>query len=201
MFEESYKKSTGTAWSRQLFERRAKGWIFYGNPHEKGGVVAIRKQRSGMNKLVSVAGRPLSIRSAVKLMLSDMGDEPIWGLISSEMVPLAEKVMNLMSAPSFVKKVVSSHPLKAILPVDKMVQIFINVVVKSIPSSVFGSSSVKVLKDGGVEVEIAQIGKITKYLVANEQYYRTVLSSGPIMNKIKETNKIAGSMIEKFFNI
>ncbi len=70
MFEESYRKETGQAWSQPKFESRAQNWHFYG---DEDGFVAVRPQRSGMKKLVGVAGSPKSIIKGVDQLQQETG--------------------------------------------------------------------------------------------------------------------------------
>ena len=198
MFKVSYEKSTGKAWSQGLFRRRVENWTFYGSPEKDAGVIAVRKQASGLNKLVSTSGNIFTVRAAIPLMLSDIGSEPIWSLVSPDLVSLAEKQMKLLSAPSFIKKMISGSLIANLLPVDKMVDTFIKAVIGSIPPSVFGGYDINILDDGGVEVEIAEIGKVKKYLVANEAYYKTMLSNSDIVGKIREKSPLAGNLIDRF---
>lgn len=198
MFKVSYEKSTGKAWSQGLFRRRVENWTFYGSPEKDAGVIAVRKQASGLNKLVSTSGNIFTVRAAIPLMLSDIGSEPIWSLVSPDLVSLAEKQMKLLSAPSFIKKMISGSLIANLLPVDKMVDTFIKAVIGSIPPSVFGGYDINILDDGGVEVEIAEIGKVKKYLVANEAYYKTMLSNSDIVGKIREKSPLVGNLIDRF---
>ena len=203
IFRSSYEKATGSAWTKDLFLRRAQGWTFFGRLGKKGGVVAIRRQRSGLNKL---AGNPRSVLGAMNLLQSELGAEPIWGAVSNDLVPMAER-KGLMTVPTFVKKASQANILTKYLPVDKIIETFGKVLLNSIPKSVFGGYDVKPNSDGSMEVEIAEMGMVKKYLIGNEEYYRSTLTGSDFLAKVESMDKsdpivsMAIKMLKSFFSI
>lgn len=164
VFKTSYTQATGNAWSNSLFNRRATNWTFYGIiDGVRTGVVAIRPQRSGLNKLVAIAGHPRSALAGIKLLMADKQNEPIWGMISAELVPTAKR-MGLLTAhdqaggPAFMRAVLSM-----------------------IPAEVFGDSQIELLPDGGISVNVAEVGIVTKYLVFNKAYLQTLVKQAMFM--------------------
>jgi hypothetical protein len=79
-FAESYKKATGESWRPDFFRGRARKWTFYGNKH---GYVAVRRQHSGMMKIVGSAGHPIGIHVGMKKLLSE--GTPIWAAATPEL--------------------------------------------------------------------------------------------------------------------
>ena len=206
IFRASYEKATGSAWSEELFIRKAKRWIFFGALGYNGGVVAIRRQNSGLNKLVAVAGNPRTVLRAMNLLSSELEGEAVWGAISEDLVPIAER-KGLMTIPGFVKKVAESSILTKFLPINTIIATFIKVLVSSIPKSVFGGYNLKPNPDGSMEVDIAEIGKVKKYIVGNDNYYRSVLTNSEFMGRLESMDKtdpavsMAINMLKKFFNM
>ena len=157
-FEESYVKATGSSWSRDTFLGRAKNWIFFGSVGEKTGIVAVRPQKDGGRyKLVAIAGDIRGILKGVSLLRSELGNSPIWGLVSSDMTSMAER----LGLVAMHDKPGGPTLLKAIM--------------KLIPPSVFGSYNVELQNDGGVSVDIKDIGSVSKYFVANKAYYEQLI--------------------------
>ncbi|CAB4211698.1 hypothetical protein UFOVP1414_3 [uncultured Caudovirales phage] len=151
-FSSSYKKETGSSWDRPKFESRAQNWEFHG---DADGFIAVRPQKSGMKKMVGVAGDPRSILKGVDSLQAEGG--PIWGAVSSPLASMAKKrgmiVPHLhFGGPTLIKKVVPS-----------------------IPDSVFGGVKPEVQKDGGLVMDYPDVGKTTKYLVMNKEYLKEVL--------------------------
>ena len=173
-FKDSYEKATGKSWTEEKFKGRAAGWIFYG---DENGYIAIRPQRSGLYKLVGVAGNEENPREKVRSIrnaFSDLTSEgkPVWGMVSSDIKGLLEK-HGFASPPALA----------------------IKTLIKAIPSGVLGGADVKkILPDGGVELEYSDVGSATKYFVANKEYY------GWLRGEVKNNPKIpkpAKFIIEK----
>lgn len=147
LFSKSYQEHTGTAWSKEKFVSRASNWEFFGDEH---GYVAVRPQRSGLVKLVGVAGSPRSIVKGLK-QIQDQ-HLPIWGMMSSDLVPLAKK-MGLIQPPAWV--------VKGML--------------KLIPPGVFGDVPLKVNSDGSITLQYSDVGSATKFFVGSKEYFKTML--------------------------
>lgn len=162
-FKRSYEEETGAAWSEGKFLSRARNWTFYGDDK---GFVAVREQRSGMKKLVGVAGDPKSILKGLAELQADGG--PIWGAVSAPLAQMAKKrgmiVPHLYPGGAF----------------------FIKALVKVIPSYVFGGYEPVVTKDGGVQFSYDDVGTHTKYLIGNKEYFVSALKLPGIVEKIKE---------------
>ena len=66
-FSESYQKSTGKAWEKYKFLNRIPNWIFYGDTDK--GYISVRPQKSGLYKLVGIAGDDSNPISKLKSIL------------------------------------------------------------------------------------------------------------------------------------
>lgn len=151
-FQQSYQKETGASWDRPKFESRAPNWEFHG---DTDGFIAVRPQRSGMKKLVGVAGNPRSIIKGLDSLQAEGG--PMWGAVSSPLAAMAKKrgmiVPHLhFGGPTLIKK---------IMPM--------------VPDSVFGGVKPKVEDDGGLTMDYKDIGAAKKYLVVNKEYLTELL--------------------------
>jgi hypothetical protein len=151
MFADSYEKTTGKAWEKNKFLNRASNWIFFGDEY---GYIAVRPQRSGLYKLVGIAGddnNPTKKgRSLIKAFNDLMAEgKPTWGMVSQELKGMAER-MGLKSPHSM----------------------FIKQFIKYIPSQIFGGAKIKnIFPDGGIEFEYNDVGSATKYFIANDAYF------------------------------
>lgn len=164
MFEKSYQQETGQAWSQPKFESRAQNWHFYG---DEDGFVAVRPQRSGMKKLVGVAGSPKSIIRGIEDLKTEGG--PIWGAVSSPLAAMAKKrgliVPHLhFGGPTMIKMLLSQ-----------------------VPASVFGGVQPKIQPDGGIELDYPDVGKATKYLVVNKEYLKHLTGLPQVADKVKSS--------------
>ncbi len=171
VFRSSYEETTGQAWSKEKFLDRARDWTFYG---DQDGYVAFRVQNSGMVKLVGVAGSRKSILLGIKRLLGE--DRPVWGAVSLELAQMAKKLgmivpHQMVGGPTVMK-----------------------VLMKAIPASVFGGVEVKVNSDGGVTIGYKDIGDTKKYLIANRQYFKALLTN-PIMQPYLK-NRIVGKFVD-----
>ena len=154
VFQASYLKETGAAWSTPTFLSRARGWIFYGEVSPtRTGVVAIRHQNSGMNKLVAVAGDPRAVLSAIRLLMATRNNEPVWGAVSADLVPLCERYGLIAVHQKFGGPTI------------------LRAVAKMIPAEVFGGNTVEVQSNGALRVRVVEIGEVEKYFVANKAYF------------------------------
>jgi hypothetical protein len=147
LFSKTYQKSTGSAWTYQKFMSRARNWEFLG---DEFGYVAFRRQRSGMVKLVGVAGNIRSIRNGVIELLEQ--NHPTWGMISKNMVPMAVK-LGFINPPAFLMKIM----------------------LKMIPKSVFGDVDFDINNDGSITLKYSDVGDATKYFIANKEYFKHML--------------------------
>jgi len=150
-FKSSYEKATGKSWSPGKFKSRASDWIFYG---EEEGYIAVRPQRLGLYKLVGIGGdeqNPMAKGKALIKAFNDLMSEnqPVWGMVSADIKIMAER-LGMKSPPVMV----------------------IKQLMKFIPQGVWGGAVLNQINpDGGVELEYGDIGKATKYFVANSAYY------------------------------
>ena len=161
IFKNEYDKSTGTSWSYEKFMGRARAWEFYG---DEKGYVAIRRQRSGLVKLVGMAGDNRSKLKGINDLISM--NMPLWGMVSKDIKDIA--VRRGMREPNFLER---------------------QVLKRSIPPEVLGGAEIlEYQKDGGIKLQYPDVGIVVKYLVGTPQYYaklRTMLG-----DKVKE--KILG---------
>lgn len=170
IFKTSYDKSTGSSWSKDKFLSRARNWKFYG---DSDGYVAVRQQRSGMLKLNGVAGSTRSIVKGLKELLAE--NHPTWGMVSEDMLPMAHK-LGFITPPAFV----------------------IKLLIKSIPASVFGADF-DMNDDGSITLHYHDVGLVTKYFIANKQYYKQILPQ-LTMHATGLTAKAALSALEKIIS-
>lgn len=162
-FKSSYEKETGAAWSEDKFLNRAQNWTFYGDDN---GYVAVREQRSGMKKLVGVAGDPKSILKGLDELQAEGG--PIWGAVSAPLAKIAKK------RGMIVPHLVMGGPF------------FIKTLVKMIPASVFGGHEPSVTEDGGVQFSYEDVGTHTKYLIGNRAYFLAAMKLPQVAERLKE---------------
>jgi len=148
-FKESYEKETGTSWSEGKFMGRASKWTFYGN---SDGFVAVRPQKSGLVKMVGIAGSPKAALLGYKKMIAQK--KPVWGMMSDKLAEMSEK-MGMIRAPAML--------IKLMMP--------------RIPKEIFGGVEFDINKDGSVTFEYKDVGKATKYFVGSKQYYEQVMQS------------------------
>lgn len=162
IFSKSYEDQTGASWSKDKFLSRATGWTFYGEPEK--GFVAVRRQNSGMKKLVGVAGDPKAILKGLGELQQEGG--AIWGAVSSDLAKMARKrgmvVPHLFPGGAF----------------------FIKQLVKFIPPHVFGGIEPKVSNDGGMVFDYGDVGPATKYLIGNKEYFTQAIKMPQIADKI-----------------
>lgn len=179
IFKESYEKSVGESWTKSTFLSRARNWTFFG--HHESGVVALRKQRSGMWKLTAVAGSPRGVIGAIGLMKQQIGSEPIWGAVSADLVPIAERY-----------GLIAPHNKRGFGWIMKLV-------LSKIPSSVFGGRDLQINSDGSMSIDVVEVGPVSKYFVANKPYFEELFTKG-IGAQIKQEHPLATKAIEKFLS-
>lgn len=142
IFSDTYIKSTGKTWSKDKFISRANAWLFYG---DNDGFVTVRPQKSGYLKLTGMAGKPRSIIKGLKDLLAT--NKPIWGMVSSDILPMAIKQGFISPDKDQIEEILSN-----------------------IPPSVFGGYHAIINDDGSVTMDYSDIGLATKYFIANEKY-------------------------------
>ena len=159
MFKVVYEKNTGTSWDINKFRGRASSWTFYGDI--KNGYVAVRKQKGGMNKLVGMAGKSKDILRGMDELVNEGGI--IWGMMDKRFVDFLVQKYGFISPPSWI----------------------IKILIKLIPSNVFGGVDFDVNNDGSITMKYSDVGDSKKYFVANTKYFQSVIKlDNPIMNKI-----------------
>ena len=150
-FKDSYEKATGKSWDESKFMNRAAGWLFYG---DEAGYITVRPQRSGLYKLVGMAGNPKSIIKAFDYLMSE--NKPTWGMVSGGIKNMAEK-KGMRTPPGWLIKLIMS---------------------KGISSAILGGAEiVGVESDGKVTLKYKDIGLVDKYFIGNDQYYSWLQSS------------------------
>lgn len=171
IFKTSYENSTGTSWDSAKFSSRANGWTFFGD--RSSGFVVLRKQNSGMNKLTGVAGDLKSI----SLGISDINalNEPVWGMADKRITGILTKKFNYYTPPAFILKLM----------------------MKKIPSSVFGDAEYEVNNDGSVTFKYSDIGDATKYFFANKQYYKQIYPT--ILDNLSGMSSLMVNAVKMFF--
>jgi hypothetical protein len=153
VFRRSYEAETGASWSEEKFISRARQWTFYG---DEKGFVAVRQQRSGMTKLVGIAGDPRSIIKGLTELEGAGG--MLWGAVSAPLAQMAAK-----------RGMIAPHLYWG-------GALMIRAVVATIPASVFGGEKPTVTKDGGLVFDYPDIGSTIKYLIGNKAYFRNLAS-------------------------
>jgi len=171
IFKTSYENSTGTSWDSNKFSSRANGWTFFGD--KSSGFVVLRKQNSGMNKLTGVAGDLKSISMGI----SDINalNEPVWGMADKRISSILTKKFNYYTPPAFILKLM----------------------MKKIPSSVFGDAQYEVNNDGSVTFKYSDVGDATKYFFANKQYYKQIYPT--ILDSLSGMSSMVANAVKFFF--
>lgn len=162
LFVKSYQDATGSAWTEEKFLERARNWTFYG---DRNGYIAVRAQRSGMVKLVGVAGDPRSILRGIDELKST--GQPFWGAVSAPLAAMAKK------RGLIVPHLVFGGPM------------LIRALVAMIPDSVFGGHKPNMTKDGGLTFDYPDVGPATKYLIGNKTYFVHALQLPEAKEKLK----------------
>lgn len=171
LFKKSYDKSVGASWSKDKFYDRAINWLFFG---DGDGFVAVRPQQSGLYKLVGVAGNPRNILNGFDELIAT--NKPIWGMVSSDIQKMASK-KGFRTPPSLL----------------------VNILIKMIPSSVFGGTDFDINSDGSLNMKYSDVGTAKKYLVGNDEYFKQ-LKNGVLKDKIAGLPLVARKTLELFLN-
>jgi hypothetical protein len=174
IFKKSYESSVGVSWSKDKFFSRAKNWLFFG---DENGFVTVRVQQSGMYKLTGVAGNTKSIINGLNELQSI--NVPIWGMVSKDIQNMATK-KGLKTPPSFL----------------------IKILIKFIPSSVFGGVDFDVNSDGSLTMKYSDVGESKKYFIANDEYFKKIKKDflPQIKEKLSDLPLLARKSIEMFLN-
>jgi hypothetical protein len=172
VFNKSYINSTGKSWDKDKFLQRASNWTFHGDDN---GYVAVRPQKGGLIKLVGVAGSLKSIYKGMQEVKHSYNNQPMWGMVTSDIAKQLEKLGGFL-----VVRVSGGIKTK----------IFLNVIKKIIPSSVFGGAEIKgINSDGTITFAYNDIGESNKVLVGNKHYMeylkQQILSNTSIPDFVK----------------
>ncbi len=151
VFRASYERETGAAWGEGKFLSRARGWGFHG---DERGFVAVRRQRSGMKKLVGAAGEPRRVAAAMRELTAE--GAAVWGAVSERLARASKRY-------GFI--------VPHTLPGGPMV---IGALVSQVPPEVFGGAVPEVQRDGGIRLSYDDTGEAVKYLIGNKDYFAHV---------------------------
>lgn len=151
-FETSYKQATGASWDQTTFNSKASSWLFFGS---STGGIAVRRQNSGMYKLNATYGNLREIIAAYHEMNKEIGNQPIWGVMTLDLAKMLEKLS---------KKEFKMPP-----------KMFTKMVIPHI-SHIFGDNISGYTNDGGIIVD-SPAGKMTKYLIGNKKYFSDLLDN------------------------
>ena len=169
-FYDAYMKSVGASWDRYEFNSKAYAWTFFG---DVTGGVALRKQRSGLWKLNASYGYPRQVLRGLFDMQSQIGNEPIWGLMPDDLCKMLSKATHdeFKKPPKLMVKLLFPYLKKAM-----------------------GAGNAQVTSNGSAIVD-TPAGKMEKFFIANKAYYRELLDNmdtylgdknipGPIKNTL-----------------
>lgn len=160
-FRNSYEAQTGSSWAEDKLLSRASNWTFYG---DENGYLAVRKQASGMKKMVAVAGDPKSVLKGMAELQAEGG--PIWGAVSGELANIAKK-----------RGMIVPH----LIPGGTML---VKALAAAIPASVFGGVKPEVTDNGGIRMDYDDVGSTTKFFVGNKEYFQSAMKMPMIASKI-----------------
>ena len=153
-FKSSYEKQTGKAWEKDKFLERMGNWTLYGD-HD--GFVAARQQASGPTKLVGAAGNPAGVRKGFQELLAT--NKPIWGAMDIRLASIAAR-MGMRMPPAWI--------MRRILTAIKD---------QFAVASGVDPSAIVVNKDGSLTIDYPDVGKATKFIVGNKQYFEWLLKN------------------------
>jgi len=163
VFRQSYEAETGAAWSAEKFFSRAQNWMFFGDIN---GYVAVRRQRSGMTKMVGIAGDPRSILRGFGELQQETG--PLWWAVSAPLAQMAKKrgmiVPHLFPGGAFL----------------------LRTLMMMIPASVFGGEQPEVTKDGGLVFNYSDVGTTVKYLIGNKAYFQWAVRQPQVAERLQK---------------
>jgi len=154
VFKASYEKQTGKAWAKDKFLERIGGWTLYG---EQDGFVATRQQASGPIKLVGAAGNPIGVKKGFQEVLG-LG-KPVWGAMDLRLATLAAR-MGMKMPPAWV-----------------MVKIMNAIKDRFAQASGVSPEALAINQDGSITIDYPDVGKATKFLVGNKEYFQWLLKT------------------------
>jgi hypothetical protein len=173
-FEDAYTKATGGAWEEDRFLSRAHAWTFYG---DISGGIAVRKQRSGLLKLVATYGDPMKIARGFKQFIQEEQGKPVWGAMTLNLVEMLERFSkgDFKRAPAFLVKFL-----------------------KPFVQRIFGDEIQGVNSNGALIVDVQGIGTFEKYMIGNRAYYEWLITSGLKQNNVPDiiATKIKKQLID-----
>jgi hypothetical protein len=159
-FQNSYTKATGAAFTRDAFEWRADNWTFMGdppddnNPNTPIGGIAVRRQPSGLIKLVASFGNFRSILRGFDELNQKYSNSSVWGFLTPDLVKMITK-------HSKIYKMVPGLVVKAM---EGMIKKMSNGEVKSVGF------------DGSLQVD-TPAGIMKKQMIGNIMYFRWLIDS------------------------
>lgn len=151
LFTETYVKATGTAQTREWFERHFWTWQFFGT---KSGMIAVRFQGCGLIKLTGMAG---SRRGMAKGLGEVMAmNRPVWGAVSADLLGQARRA-GFVTPPAWV----------------------IRVVLEKIGGKITKGRLADIHRDGSFSIRLSNIGPVRKYFISNREYYAWLIREAP----------------------
>jgi len=157
IFYKEYMASTGKAWPKDKFTQKAQNWHFYG---DESGYVAVRPQQSGFVKLVATAG---SMKSKYRALLElSESNVPLWGMVSLDIKNILIK--RGFKAPNMIERAILKKMLEK----------------QTISDGQFEGYT----SDGGLIMVLPGIGKVVKYFVGTNSYWKKLYSMKHLFPKM-----------------
>lgn len=157
-YRPTYMQVTGKAWTEGKFVSYAQNWTFYG---DDTAYVAVRVQRNGAYKFVSIAADPSDpegnnkLKKAFSMVLST--HKPMWGLVSNRIATLSKRAGFEVLSPQMVTALFDKSP-SGNRPI--------------IPNDVVTGSSMVVRNDGTISVDDNELGVLEpKVVIVNKLWY------------------------------
>jgi hypothetical protein len=97
VFKDTYVRATGAAFDKDDFDWRASNWTFFGEPpngtsnESNVGGIAVRKQPSGLIKLVASFGNFRGVLKGFDELTSHNSNAEIWGIVDKNIKSLLTK--------------------------------------------------------------------------------------------------------------
>jgi hypothetical protein len=160
IFRDTYVKATGAAFDKEDFDWRASNWTFFGEPpngtsnEPSVGGIAVRKQPSGLIKLVASFGNFRGVLRGFDELNSRESNASVWGFLTPELAKLITKHSKLY-------KIVPGLVVKAL---ESMIKKLSNGEVKSVGL------------DGSVMMD-TPAGVMKKQMIGNLNYFRWMIDS------------------------
>lgn len=151
-FYDAYMASVGASWDRDTFNWKAAGWTFFG---EVEGGVALRHQKSGLWKLNASYGMPIKVMRGLQEMMSKIGNEPIWGAATNDVVDMLTRATkgNFKKPGTLFVRIAFPYFKKAM-----------------------GSDKGTVTNKGSIILD-TPAGKMEKFFFANKAYYQELINN------------------------